>query len=150
MKTFCVMLLLLASSLRASVKPYLVDGVALQDYDAVSYFIDGKATKGSSAFSYKDEDATYLFSSAEHLKLFKADPKKYEPAYGGWCAYAMSKGNLVEVNPERFKILKGKLLLFYDAYWNNTLKTWNADESELFPLAEASWKRLNAPPAPSK
>jgi YHS domain-containing protein len=146
MKALLLALIVVASAAcptRAAVAPNLSDGVALGGYDAVSYFEGGKPSPGSKDFSLKADGATYLFASQKHLEIFKAKPSKYEPAYGGWCAYAMSKGELVEVNPQRFKILNGQLLLFYDAYWNNTLKKWNLDETELFPKAEASWKKLN-------
>ena len=63
---------------------------------------------------------------------FASNPAKYEPQYGGWCAYAMGHdGSKVEVDPETFKIINGKLFLFYNRFFNNTLKTWNQDESKL-------------------
>ena len=73
--------------------------------------------------------------------MFLKNPSKYEPQYGGWCAYAMgSAGEKVEINPETFKIIDGKLYLFYNAYFNNTLKSWNKEETKLKSQADTNWK----------
>ncbi len=118
-------------------------GLALDGYDPVAYFIAGKAVEGNKSFSASDEGITYYFSSAKNRDLFKADPAKYKPQYGGWCAYAMgASGEKVEVDPETFKILNGKLYLFYNKYFNNTLKTWNKDESSLKRKADANWTKI--------
>jgi YHS domain-containing protein len=143
MKALAFLFVFLSVPLWSAVKPYLVDGLALQGYDAVSYF-EGSPSKGSSQFETLTAGATYCFASQKHLDLFKAHPEKYEPAYGGWCAYGISQGALIEVNPLRFKILSGRLLLFYDAFWNNTLNKWNADESKLSLAAESNWKAMNS------
>ncbi|HZE82850.1 MAG TPA: YHS domain protein, partial [Puia sp.] len=67
----------------------------------------------------------------------------YEPQYGGWCAYAMGKdGSKVEVDPGTFKIVNGKLFLFYNRFFNNTLKTWNKDEDHLHKNADNNWQKL--------
>ena len=74
--------------------------------------------------------------------MFKASPAKYEPQYGGWCAYAMGATNeKVEIDPETFKIINGKLYLFYHSWTNNTLKTWNKDEGNLKPKADVNWTK---------
>jgi hypothetical protein len=84
-----------------------------------------------------------IFPSAQNRDLFKADPARYKPQYGGWCAYAMgASGEKVEVDPETFKVLNGKLYLFYNKYFNNTLKSWNKDEPELKKKADANWMKL--------
>ena len=82
---------------------------------------------------------TYNFSSQANKDLFLKNPASYEPQYGGWCAYAMGySGEKVEINPETFKILDGKLYLFYNAFFNNTLKSWNKDEVNLKKKADLS------------
>ena len=74
---------------------------------------------------------------------FLKNPKNYEPQYGGWCAYAMgSNGEKVEVDPETYKILDGKLYVFYNAYFNNTLKSWNKDEAKLKKQADKNWQKI--------
>ena len=70
-------------------------------------------------------------------------PEKYEPAYGGWCAYAMGNSSeKVEVDPETFKIIGGKLYLFYNFYFNNTLKSWNKNETGLKTKADGNWNKF--------
>ncbi|CAG4990676.1 hypothetical protein DYBT9275_00587 [Dyadobacter sp. CECT 9275] len=118
-------------------------GLAMEGYDPVGYFTAGKAMEGKKEFSATDAGVTYYFVSAQNRDLFKADPAKYKPQYGGWCAYAMgASGEKVEVDPETFKVLNGKLYLFYNKYFNNTLKTWNKDEPELKKKADANWARM--------
>jgi len=74
---------------------------------------------------------------------FKKNPSRYEPQYGGWCAYAMGKdGSKVEVDPETFKIIDGKLYLYYNKFFNNTLKSWNKDEPNLKAKADVNWKQF--------
>lgn len=120
----------------------LKDGIALQGYDPVSYF-NGVPTKGSSTISAMYQGVKYLFDTSENLKYFKENPEKYTPGYGGWCAYAMgANGELVDVNPETYKIINGRLYLFYNAYFNNTLKKWNKNEEELLQKANQHWDQL--------
>ena len=76
--------------------------------------------------------------------MFKKDPTQYEPQYGGWCAYAMgSKGEKVPIDPETFKITNGKLYLFYNKFFNNTLTSWNKDEPGLMNKANGNWKTIS-------
>src|SRR5262249_10582457 len=105
-------------------------GLAIRGYDPVAYFTAGKAVDGKKDISLEYEGATYRFATIADRDAFKADPGKYEPQYGGWCAYAMGANDeKVEIDPETFKIVDGKLYLFYNKYFNNTLKSWNKDES---------------------
>lgn len=121
----------------------LVNKVAILGYDPVAYFSQGKAVKGKNAVSANYQGVIYKFSSNENKDVFLKNPSKYEPQYGGWCAYAMgSAGEKVEINPETFKITDGKLYLFYNAYFNNTLKSWNKDESDLKSKADNNWKKF--------
>ncbi len=116
--------------------------VAIQGYDPVAYF-KNKAVKGKSALATTYEGITYYFSSQENKDAFMKNPAGYEPQYGGWCAFAMGDyGEKVEVNPETFKIVDGKLFLFYNAYFNNTLKSWNKNEAGLKKKADANWKKI--------
>lgn len=120
----------------------LENGIAIQGYDPVSYFIQKKAVKGKATISSTYEGVTYNFSSQTNKDLFLKTPTSYEPQYGGWCSYAMgATGEKVEIDPETFKITDGKLNLFYNAYFNNTLKTWNKDEVNLRKKADANWKK---------
>ena len=118
-------------------------GVAIQGYDAVAYFTQHKAVKGSKEFPVSAEGIIYYFSTAANKDLFIKDYKKYEPQYGGWCAYAMGTSNdKVEIDPETFKIKDGKLYLFYHSWVNNTLTKWNKDEVNLNAKADKNWQIL--------
>lgn len=117
--------------------------LAIQGYDAVAYFTKGKATKGSKEFAAIADGIIYYFSSATNKEMFLKDYKKYEPQYGGWCAYAMgANGEKVEVDPETFKVVGGKLYLFYHSFINNTLPKWNADEASLKAKADKNWTSI--------
>lgn len=121
----------------------LENKVAIQGYDPVSYFKQNKAVKGKKEISASYEGIIYQFSSASNKEIFSKNPASFEPQYGGWCAYAMgSAGEKVEINPETFKIIDGKLYLFYNAFFNNTLKSWNKNEASLKAKADANWKKI--------
>ena len=117
--------------------------VAIQGYDPVAYFKQKKAVKGKKELSSSFEGVIYYFSSQANKDAFTKSPSSYEPQYGGWCAYAIGANNeKVEVDPETFKIIEGKLYLFYNAYFNNTLKSWNKDETNLKKKADANWAKI--------
>jgi YHS domain-containing protein len=121
----------------------LEDGVALQGYDPVAYVTQQKAIKGKIEFSVTTEGVIYYLSSAANKALFLKNSKSYEPQYGGWCAYAMgATGEKVAVDPETFKVEDGKLYLFYNSLFNNTLPKWNKDEKTLKPTADKHWTSI--------
>lgn len=125
-------------------KEYNLSGpsLAIEGFDPVAYFTQSKAVKGIAANAVVYDGVTYHFSSLQNKETFKAAPARYEPQYGGWCAYAMGKnGEKVEIDPETFKILDGKLYLFYNKYFNNTLKSWNKDENGLRSKADQNWQK---------
>lgn len=123
----------------------LEKGLAIQGYDPVSYFQKGGPLKGKKELIYLYNGVSYHFANNENLELFQKNPVAYEPAYGGWCAYAMGNdGSKVEVDPETFKVVNGKLYLFYNFYFNNTLKKWNPDEQQLKKKADAYWTNIIA------
>ena len=124
----------------ADIRPYNPQGgYGAAGYDVVSYQTEQKARPGKKEFKTAHDGVTYLFSSAANLTAFQKEPTKYVPAYGGWCAYAMSDGEEVEVDPETFKVLDGRLYLFYNGIWGNTLKNWNKDEASLKGKADKIW-----------
>ncbi|MFN8344844.1 MAG: YHS domain-containing (seleno)protein [Spirosomataceae bacterium] len=147
-KLFCVFLFLGACVASAQTpalrqKHFLLEkGVALSGYDPVSYF-QKSPVKGSKTYVYTHEGVSYQFANAANVETFKKNPSAYEPQYGGWCAYAMGKnGEKVEVDPETYKIVGGKLYLFYNRLFNNTLPDWNKDETNLKKKADANWQYL--------
>lgn len=118
------------------------NGLAAGGYDVLSYYV-GKPVEGKRGHAVFHDGVLYYFSSAENEVLFVASPEKYIPRYGGWCAYAMGKsGEKVGVNPESYKILDGRLYLFYNRYGVNTLKKWNEDEAFLRLQAGENWRVL--------
>ncbi len=118
----------------------LEDGLAIDGYDPVSYLTQNKAIKGKKEFALVHQGATYYFSSLQNKEEFRRNPVKYEPEYGGWCAYAMgSKGDKVSIDPKTFKVVNGKLYLFYNRFFNNTLTDWNKDEDGLRKKADVNW-----------
>lgn len=138
-----VLLAAIAAPAAAKVAPFLQDGVALQGYDAVAYVDENRALPGLATLTARAEGAVYRFASPAHRAAFVKDTTKYIPAYGGWCAYAMARGQKVEVNPHRFKVVQGRLMLFYDGWWGDTLRKWNKNEKPLLAQADAWWKKLN-------
>ncbi|MGJ8638243.1 MAG: YHS domain-containing (seleno)protein [Opitutaceae bacterium] len=123
-----------------SVKKQLV----LEGYDVVSYQQAGGPKEGSQAHEGDYKGVTYRFSSAANKATFFADPERYEPLYGGWCAYAMLDGGKTKVNPESFKIVDDRLLVFYDGIWGDTLKQWNEkseNDAALIKTADAEWAK---------
>ncbi len=121
----------------------LNDGIAINGYDPVAYFVSAKAIKGNKENAVVYQGVIYYFSSSANKETFKANPDKYEPEYGGWCSYAMgAKGEKVEVDPKTFKIVNGKLNLFYNKFFNNTLTDWNKDEANLKKKADANWLKI--------
>src|SRR5215218_5680832 len=108
------------------------NGLAIEGYDPVAYFKMNKAVKGKKDFAVIHQGITYYFSSTDYKNEFLKNPSAFEPLYGGWCAYAMgAKGEKVTVDPQTFKIVNNKLNLFYNSFFNNTLKLWNKDELNL-------------------
>jgi YHS domain-containing protein len=108
----------------------------------VSYFND-KPLKGSEKYEVKINNVNYYFTSSQNLELFKLDPEKYLPQYGGWCAYAMGEdGSKVKIDPETYKIVDGKLYLFYNFYFTNTLNSWNENENKLRKQADLNWESI--------
>lgn len=117
----------------------LKKGLALEGYDPVSYF-DGNPQAGKSDLRFSYNGIIYQFSTQKNLSRFKANPEMFEPAYGGWCAYAMGKtAEKVKIDPETFKILDGKLYLFYNFWGNNTLTEWNKQEAALREKGDRNW-----------
>lgn len=121
----------------------LEDGVAVKGYDVVSYFVEGKSQEGKASISAKYLGVIYRFATKQHRDLFIKNPQKYMPQYGGWCAYAIgAKNEKVTMNPENYKIVDGKLYLFYKNFFTDTLDDWNEDEENLKKKADKNWSEV--------
>ena len=118
------------------------NSLAIQGYDPISYF-EGKPQKGLAQFLVFYKGVQYYFVSAAHKEQFLKTPDKYEPAYGGWCSYAMGEyGEKVEIDPTSYKIVNGKLNLLYYSFINKTLNKWNQNETVLKSKADVNWKTI--------
>jgi len=138
-----ISILLSSTVLLAQEKELNLDkGFVTSGYDVVAYFDEG-AVKGCCGHEYEYNGAKYKFSSEKNLATFKADPDRYVPAYGGWCAYAMAKnGSLVDIDPKTFEIRDGRLFLFYNKYFTNTLEKWLEEEpDQLVKQADGHWAK---------
>ena len=108
-------------------------------YDPVSYFTDGKPERGSGYHVADYQGVTYAFVSKEHKKMFEANPGKYAPAYGGWCAYGVAVGKKFVADPEVWKIVKGKLYVNLD---RDIQSKWNRDIPGYIKTADSNWKDI--------
>ena len=111
----------------------------LVGYDPVAYFTDGKPMKGSGYHVTVHEGVTYAFTSKEHQKMFEANPQKYLPAYGGYCAYGVAVGKKFVIDPEAWKIVDGVLYLNLD---KDIQKKWQKDIPGYIKKAEANWPNI--------
>jgi YHS domain-containing protein len=128
----------------ASGKPLVnVDknGVIVDGYDVVAYFTDGRPVEGQPEFASSHGGATYWFASAEHKALFDADPAKYAPEFGGFCAYAVSRNGLRPIDPAVFHFVGGKLFL---QHTRKAYDLFERDEPGNTKRAYANWPKLVA------
>jgi len=114
-------------------------GVAIQGCDPVAFFTDNKPVKGDQKFLLKHDGAVYFFASKEHKELFKADPAKYTPEFGGYCAYGVSRNKLAKIDVDAFQIVDGKLLLQYS---KGIRDDFNEDVKGNLAKANANWTGL--------
>lgn len=136
-------LTLVASAATAATKPVNTSlfGTAIKGYDAVAYFTDNKPVKGNSKFSLEWNGAEWHFASAEHRDAFKAEPEKYAPQFGGYCAWAVSQGYTAGVDPEAWRIIGGKLYLNYS---KDVQANWEKDAAGNIARGEVNWPKILA------
>lgn len=127
------------------------DSLALLGYSPVSYFEKNRAELGKKEFAVTHEGITYHFTDANQVKLFKANPTRYEPAHGGWCSVMMGgSGNRAMANPEAFKIVDGRLMVFYRGKTQqgalvDGLAIWNSrNEAAVLKKADKAWQKILA------
>ena len=122
-------------------------GVALKGYDPVAYFTEHKAAMGSDQFTAQHQGATYKFESAANRDAFKANPTKYEPQYGGYCAYGIAGGHKADITPEAFSVVDGKLYLNYD---KAVRFLWKRDIPGNIKKADQNWPTVSKTADPAK
>ncbi|MBL25166.1 MAG: YHS domain-containing protein [Rhodospirillaceae bacterium] len=123
---------------------YVNDSAVAGGYDVVAYHTAGQPTKGSANYSAKYQGATWHFASAKNQKLFKANPAKYAPAYGGWCAAGASKGKKVPTKAHLWAIVDGQLYLNSSPKAHNGLFLKNTEK--VIRKGERNWKQIFATP----
>lgn len=111
-------------------------GGAIRGYDPVAYFTQGRPVEGKRAYSLKWKGAAWYFYSAENRDRFRMNPEKYAPQYGGYCAYAVSRGYTASIDPEAWKIVDGKLYLNYS---KSIQSTWEEDVPGNIQKADKNW-----------
>jgi YHS domain-containing protein len=115
------------------------NNLAIDGYDPVAYFTEQKPVKGSAQFRSDFQGSTFQFASAVHRDIFAADPAKYAPQYGGFCAYGMAKGYKATIDPAAFTVLSDKLYLNY----SKTVRSqWLSDIPGYVQKADANWPEV--------
>jgi len=117
------------------------DGVILDGYDPVAFFTDNKPVKGSKNFLSQYDGAIYYFASAQHKVMFDADPAKYEPQFGAFCAYAVSVGRTAPIDVKTFSIVNGRLVIQHNA---RALGLWNENVQGNLKNADKYWPAVAA------
>ncbi len=116
-------------------------GTAIEGYDPVAYFNEGRPVEGKSEFSHDWLDATWYFASAKNRDLFAAAPDKYAPQYGGYCAWAVAHGYTAKIDPEAWKIVDDKLYLNYS---KDVQAQWAQDIPGNITKGDANWPKIRA------
>ncbi len=116
-------------------------GVALHHHDAVAYVTDHAAVEGTNAFTSTIDGATYWFSSTEHKAAFDAEPAKFVPRFGGYCAFAAAQNRISDVQPDQYKIQDGHLLLFTNPSFH---EQFDKDPERNLEAADKNWPGLVA------
>lgn len=117
--------------------------VILAGHDVVAYFSEGRPVEGSADYTAVYNDAIYRFSTAENRDSFRADPARYAPQYGGYCAFGMTFGKKFEIDGKAFEIVEGKL------YVNKNLKVyeeWVKDVPGNIVEADLVWPAIKLTP----
>ena len=112
---------------------------AVKGYDPIGYFTEKRPVKGVAEFEYVWNGTKWRFASAEHRAMFKIDPDKYAPKYGGYCAYAVSQGKIADIDPEAWTIFEGRLYLNLN---KDVQRLWEKDMKEYIRKAEVNWPRM--------
>lgn len=115
------------------------NNTAIKGYDTVAYFTEKKPVKGSKKFQHTWQEATWHFSGEEHLALFKNNPEKYAPQYGGYCAYAVAQGDLAGIDPSQFTVMNKKLYLNYN---RDIQQKWLKKPVAYINQADQNWPKV--------
>lgn len=118
--------------------------VAVQGYSVVAYHLEHKAIQGNAQYSHEYDGITYYFQNLEELGFFMDAPQKYLPKYGGYCAFGVSTGKRLDIDPKNFKMIDGELYLFLLQEDFDSLKEWEKhNEKKMAEKADAKWEVLS-------
>lgn len=120
---------------------YQTGGVAINGFDTVAYHTDSKAVKGSASHTTKWNGANWHFANAENLATFNANPEKYAPKYGGYCAFAVSRDTTAPTDPQAWTIDNGQLYLNFNP---GVMKRWRAEQAENIKMGDENWPGILA------
>lgn len=120
----------------ASAPVHVRGGAAIGGYDPVAYFTEARPVQGSAEFQHEWNGARWHFASAENRDAFRAEPERYAPRFGGYCAYAVSQGYTAKTDPQAWEIDNGRLYLNYDL---DTRALWRRNKIELIAAGEKNW-----------
>jgi YHS domain-containing protein len=132
-------LLALGAAAAGEKSPVNVGGhgeLALRGYDVVSYVTDGRAAPGRADYEYRWNGAVWRFATGEHREAFARAPERYAPQFGGYCAYAVSRGYTADIDPQAWTIAGGKLYLNYS---KGVRKLWEQDVPGNIAKGTANW-----------
>lgn len=134
-----IALLLSANAFAQKSETFVPSGKAIRGYDPVAYFTESKPVQGSEKLVYNWNNVDWYFSSQQNLELFKANPEKYAPQYGGYCAYGLSNGYKAPTDADAWTIDNGKLYLNYN---KEVRDMWNKERKERIEKADKNWPEV--------
>ncbi|WP_339752435.1 YHS domain-containing (seleno)protein [Algoriphagus aquimarinus] len=134
-----VLLLLIFTSYAQKADVFSQKDKAIKGYDPVAYFTDSKPVMGKDDIKFSYAGANWYFSSQKSLELFKSNPTKYMPQYGGYCAFGLAEGYKAPISPEAWTIVNDKLYLNYN---KKVQADWNTDQAEMIKKADKNWPNV--------
>jgi len=141
-RLFIALLLAAAASPPAAADDFNArGGLAISGYDPVAYIAEGRARRGASAYHADWRGSRWLFVSSANRDAFLAEPDRYAPRYGGWCAYGMAHGYKAPIDPEAWTVVGDRLYLNYS---KSVRRTWLGDVPGFLAKADAHWPAVSA------
>lgn len=131
-----VAIVMLEVTMAQAIDPVFATRLAIDGYDPVAYFTESKPVRGSPEFEFEWKGAKWFFASGENRSRFVQSPLSFAPQYGGYCAYAVSRGRVARIRPEAWSIVDGKLFLNFNL---KIRSRWEADRDNMIRQADENW-----------
>ncbi len=132
-------MVLLNPVISQAIYPVYATRLAIDGYDPVAYFTESMAVRGTPDFEFEWKGAKWFFASAENRGRFVQSPESYAPQYGGYCAYAISRGDVARINPEAWSVVGGKLYLNFS---KKIRSKWESDRENMIRQADENWPKI--------